>query len=293
MSKYDITDDMNQWEYAIYNMLQRQKEMGIIPTTKPTAATPEEQIEESLKNPYESQAETTPKPRTDNSSKNPYAQRENPYAPVAKSPYKDDYGAKPAPKPAEEVIEEEEEEERKEPWKNFAEKKAELIRRSIEHLQKKDCEGFKAHIYLDTEGKMTTGIGANIDNKATFMSLDWQINGRPATYAEKLKAYNDFLDLKAKNKYGEKYGAKYFKDISTMRLPNETIYRLCREHVEDDIAMLRAGVKGFDDFPIELQEVLVDIRYNTGNLYRHKWPKLRKALDERDLESIYDNVNRY
>ena len=49
------------------------------------------------------------------------------------------------------------------------------------------------------------------------------------------------------------------------------------------------------DFPLPLKEVLLDIQYNTGNLNQQNWPKLYKAIREKNVwgkEGIVENVNR-
>ncbi len=295
MSKYDITDDMNQWEYAIYNMLQRQKEMGIIPTTKPTAATPEEQIEESLKNPYESQAETTPKPRADNSSKNPYAQPENPYAPSAKSPYKYDYGTKPRPEPAEEVIEEEEEERDDDPdclHMDINKKMDLLLTKAKDHLRRKDAEDMIEHLYLDIYGNITIGVGKVINDEETFMSVNFMINGRPATKAEKRAAYKRFKELQEQGEYGESIKADKYKTKSPLRVTRQTMEDLLDRHVRNDIRRLRSGMPEFESLPLPLQEVLVDIRYNSGAITVDNWKYLREGISEKNLTKIMANIRR-
>lgn len=199
-------------------------------------------------------------------------------------------------KEPEEIEEEEEEEEIISPtlptFKNVNEKMAELSRRTRERLKRPDMEGSKDHIYLDSEGYISTGVGANINDKNAFMCLDWQKNGRPATQEEKEAAYNHFLQLQKDKKYGKGKKAEEFEKESDLRLPQATIDRLLDEHIQRNLRPLRTGIAGFDDFPIELQEVLLDIRYNTGNLFRSKWPKLREAIDKRDLDGIYNNVHR-
>ncbi len=194
-------------------------------------------------------------------------------------------------------VEEEEEEEEfpsldKELFKTVQEKDAELLKRAREHLKKPGVEDSVDYVYIDTEGYISTGVGANVDNKADFMRLDWQKGDRLATTKEKDEAYNHFLQMKADKKYGKQKRASQYEKESDLRLPEATINRLLEAHLKNDITQLRAGIKDFDKLPLELQEVLLDIRYNTGGVTRSKWPKLRKAIDEKKLQDILNNVNR-
>ena len=59
-----------------------------------------------------------------------------------------------------------------------------------------------------------------------------------------------------------------------------------------NITYLRTTFTGFDNFPIELQEVLLDIKYNTGNVSQENWSKLHQAIKNKDLKMICDNVHR-
>lgn len=168
-----------------------------------------------------------------------------------------------------------------------------LLWDAVERLRDRKFEGLIQHIYLDTEGKMTTGIGALVDDEATFMNVDWLVNNeRPATMAEKKAAYNRFLDLKKQNKYGPKYGAGYYKDKSNLMVSDEYANKRAYAHLQNDLKKLREGIAGFDDLPYQLKEVLLDIRYNTGSVTRGNWKYLRAGIDKKDLNQIYNNVNR-
>lgn len=168
-----------------------------------------------------------------------------------------------------------------------------LLWDAVERLKTPDFENFIPHIYLDTKGKMTTGIGALVDNEATFMNVDWLVNNeRPATMAEKRAAYNRFLDLKRQNKYGPKYGAGYYEKESNLRVPEEYARQRAYEHLKNDLANLRYEFKDFDSYFYPLKESLLDITYQTGPIIEKEWPNLRAGIRERNLSKIYNHVNR-
>lgn len=150
---------------------------------------------------------------------------------------------------------------------------------------------------MDTEGKITIGIGTNINNRQTFDKIDFMVDGRPATIQERQKAWDTFQDLKRKGKYGRKYGATYYAQYSSLRITNQKIYEYCEEHLKKNVATLKEEFTDFDNFPIELQEVLLDIQYNTNDFAKedkdNKWPRLRESIKTRNFGLMVNNVNRW
>ena len=165
-----------------------------------------------------------------------------------------------------------------------------LLARAREHLR--DEEGFKDFIYLDTKGKKTVGVGTNVDDRKKFMSINWQKDNRPATEQEKNEAFEVFERAKKRKEYGQRYGAKRYENKSSLRISKETSDKLLNDHLNDDLISLRKTFTEFDNFPEKLQDVLLDIKYNVGNVSDEKWPKLHKGIKNRDLNSILKNVHR-
>lgn len=168
-----------------------------------------------------------------------------------------------------------------------------LLREVAERLKGPKFEGYVPHIYLDTEGFITTGVGALVDDEKTFMAIDWLVDGiRPATDAEKQAAYNRFQDLKRQKKFGQDYGAGYYKDKSRLHVSEAYALQRMNEHVQNDLERLRNGIDGFDNLPYPLKEVLMDIRYTSGSVTRDNWKHLRDGIDKKDLTQIFNHVNR-
>lgn len=153
-------------------------------------------------------------------------------------------------------------------------------------------EGSKQYIYLDTKGFKTIGAGTKIDDENTFMQINWQVNGRPATEAEKQQAFEIFELLKQKGKFGKGINAERYEDASNLRIDEREILRLLEEHLRQDLKKLKSGFPNFDSLPLPLKEVLLDIRYNTGSVRRSKWPNLYEAIEKHDIAWTADEVNR-
>lgn len=86
--------------------------------------------------------------------------------------------------------------------------------------------------------------------------------------------------------------AEDFEQYTPLRISDEESYRLAQEHMLNDLTHVRQQFSDFDKFPEPLKEVLLDIQYNTGNLTRNNWPKLYRAIDNRDVNGIIQNVHR-
>lgn len=168
----------------------------------------------------------------------------------------------------------------------------------------KDMENPLDYIYIDTTWNKTTGAGTNVDDWDTFNKINWQMNGRSATEAEKRAAFNAFQKEIIQGRQNKDANGKiiknnkkasYYDDYSSIRLAQGEIERLLRNHIAADIKYLRKEFPDFDTYPPELQNVLLDIKYNTGNVSAENWPNLRKAIAEKNLsgdKGILNNVHR-
>ena len=169
----------------------------------------------------------------------------------------------------------------------------------------KDKEKPLDYIYIDTTWNKTTGAGANVDDWDTFNQINWMVNGRPATEAEKRAAFDyfDSITSKGKQNVDEKGNlikknnnkADAYRNKSQLRISFNEIDRLLRNHITEDIKYLQKEFPDFASYPPELQNVLLDIKFNTGNVSQENWPKLRKAIAEKNLfgkDGIIYNVHR-
>ena len=162
----------------------------------------------------------------------------------------------------------------------------------------------KNHIYIDTTWNKTSGIGANVNDWDTFKNINWQINERAATEEEKRAAFDVYqkdIDMGLKNKDAKgnviknNKKADAYKSYSQLTLNDEEINKLLKQHLQDDIKYLQKEFPDFASYPPELQNVLLDIKFNTGNVSQENWPKLRKAISEKNLfddEGVLKNVHR-
>jgi len=170
-----------------------------------------------------------------------------------------------------------------------------LYARMWENL--KEQEGVKPHPYLDTKGLITIGGGANVNDWNVFKNLNVTVNGVPATEAQKQEAYNRMRRLSDEKDVNGNYvnrnlKAKAFENKTNIRISDAEARGLAQNHMNNDLAHLREEFSDFDNFPLPLKEVLLDIQYNTGNLNQQNWPNLYRAIRNRDVSGIVSNVHR-
>ena len=162
----------------------------------------------------------------------------------------------------------------------------------------KEYENFIENPYLDTKGYITTGYGANINNKEDFMKVNFMINGKPATDAEKEQYYYHLRDMSMLVDENNKFvyhntKAENFAKSTPLRISQEDALNMAQNHMINDLAQVRREFANFDDLPIPLKEVLLDIQYNVkGGIKKANWPKLYQAIVDKNINKIAANVSR-
>ena len=155
--------------------------------------------------------------------------------------------------------------------------------------------------YIDSKGLITIGGGANVNDWNVFKNLNVTIDGIQATEAQKWEAYNRMRQLSEEKNANGNYvnrnmKANFFKNKTNIRISDSEALRLAQNHMNNDLTHLRGEFSDFDSFPLPLKEVLLDIQYNVkGGISEKKWPKLYKAIREKNVfgkDGIVKNVNR-
>ncbi len=174
-----------------------------------------------------------------------------------------------------------------------------LIDRAVTRLAR--IEGSKNHAYIDSTWNKTVGIGENVDDWNTFNSVNWKIGDIPATEEQKRVAFNMLqsdiiagrqnIDAEGKVIKNDR-SADSYSNYSPLTIDATEKYRLLNNHLTKDTRYLYREFPEFDTYPRQLQDVLLDIKFNTGNVSRDNWPILRGAIDQRNLDVMAVNVNR-
>ncbi|MDR0587768.1 MAG: hypothetical protein LBG61_02160 [Burkholderiales bacterium] len=153
------------------------------------------------------------------------------------------------------------------------------------------------HMYLDTEGVVTIGIGHAIKTVALAKKLPFlKADGSSATPAEIETEFNTIHALPAGMKY------TYYQPHTTLHLDEDGIEQIFRVDIEGapngswtrakNSYNNRFGAGSFDHLPWEIKEILNDIAFN-GGLNRDKTWKLVGALRQQDWIVALAHSRRY
>ena len=132
-------------------------------------------------------------------------------------------------------------------------------------------EGRIPHLYLDTVGKVTVGIGHMVPNKVAINSVTMYKKGAKsllvATTAEKHAEYDAIKKLP----YGMSYGAASYERHTTLVMTDVDINAQRDKHIQSFYSELKGYytaangfAEAFDAMPVEVQKALFDMVFNLG-----------------------------
>ncbi len=150
-------------------------------------------------------------------------------------------------------------------------------------------EGRCNHMYKDTRGYVTTGIGNLVKTADDAARLPWvdAKTGQPASDAQIRTAFQAV----AGGPDGKKAGA--YEKLTTLRLPDEVVTELATQRLEREfLPGLRRQFPGFDQFPPAARAALVDMAYNLGLGGLAKFEKLNTACLQGDWEAAAQECHR-
>ena len=163
----------------------------------------------------------------------------------------------------------------------------------------KQHEGIKEHPYLDSVGFLTIGIGNNISKLENFMALNLVDikDGHTLNSTEKENLYAQIISDIQTGKFAEANYSRY--NVPATEIENEFNHQLEQSYHE-----LEMKFPYFHTFPITVQQALVDMQFNMGNVAfqatphvvgKRKysgWPKLFDAINNRDWQTAATHSHR-
>ena len=150
--------------------------------------------------------------------------------------------------------------------------------------------------YLDNTGRITAGVGQNVDNWNSFKQLGF-INSntkQPASEAEKQSGYDALTAVKP-TMTGKP--AEAFQNTTTLKLPDSEQSKLLTDRIRSDEPKVRAalgtdadGNSVYDKLTDGQKAVMHDIQFSTkGGL--NTYPNLIRAAKDGTLEQHYQEVD--
>lgn len=164
----------------------------------------------------------------------------------------------------------------------------------------KSSENDLEYMYLDTGNNVTVGIGFMLPNPKAAQEFPFSFNFQKQATPEEIKdAYNRVKNSNlGLNIVAEAFDPRENKIFLPIYLPEEFTQVKLRARLQEDIKHLRNKFSDFDDYPLNVQKALLDMHFNLGiggfseNGYINSkgkkipgWPKLFKAVNERDWET--------
>jgi GH24 family phage-related lysozyme (muramidase) len=156
--------------------------------------------------------------------------------------------------------------------------------------QLKDSESYVPHMYCDTTGNVTIGIGKKLNdvNHAKKFGFINTKTGKTAT-ADEIK--KDFETVKGNCK--SNYKAKAYKKHTQLILSKGTIENQIKKDVDEFERQLNQKIKNFKTLPPEVQQALIDMSFNVGtNGMVTRFPNLMKAINKKDWNKAAKESNR-
>lgn len=157
------------------------------------------------------------------------------------------------------------------------------IRKKLE-----EYEGLVEHIYRDSKGFATVGVGHMMPNIQAAQQLPFYTQqGSKATAAE-IKVDYDAVMKQPSNRL-----ANYYKRFTKLKMRRLDIDQLTNKHIDAFHKELKIIYLDFDKFPSEAKLALFDIIFNVGmtNL-KNKWPTMNAAIKAKDWSKAATNSNR-
>jgi GH24 family phage-related lysozyme (muramidase) len=150
-------------------------------------------------------------------------------------------------------------------------------------------EGSCRHMYVDTRGHVTTGVGHLLRDPTAAAALPWfhRATGKPATTDEIRSAFREVGALGAGHKAGS------YQRASDLVLPQAKLEQLAATRLESEfLPGLRRLCPRFDGYPLPAQRALVDMAYNLGVGGLAKFQTLIAACQRGDFAAAADACHR-
>jgi GH24 family phage-related lysozyme (muramidase) len=149
-------------------------------------------------------------------------------------------------------------------------------------------EGRVPHLYLDSRGFVTVGVGHLLSSAAKAQELAFVTDsGESATTEMIAEEYKQIAEQEAN------HAAIYYQSFTQLRLSDSAIDQLTEKHIDSFYTELKTIYSEFDSFPTDIKLALFDLIFNLGmtNL-RKKWPKLNGCIAAKDWNSAAENCRR-
>ena len=160
----------------------------------------------------------------------------------------------------------------------------------------KEFEGSFTHMYLDTKGYVTVGVGHLLSSAAVAAGLAFDITREAAAdpkapkpalpgKVEKATAEEIKKDYAEVSKQTKGLKAAAYAKYTKVRLPQTVIDSLLQGDLDDVASGVRSKFAKFDSWPQAAQEAVLDMAFNMGTNFFASWPNFKKAIEGQDWDT--------
>ena len=154
----------------------------------------------------------------------------------------------------------------------------------------KVSEGSISHMYLDTVGKVTVGVGNMLPNVAAAQKLGFVVRKTPSKKATADQIKTDFETI---SKQTKGLVASKYKKHTLLDLPATAIDKLLDSRIDGFKKQLKVKFPKFSTYPLTVQFALTDMAFNLGaNGVVTKFPTFTKHIKAEDWKKAADESNR-
>ena len=160
----------------------------------------------------------------------------------------------------------------------------------LQKLRKKlgEYEGAIPHMYLDSKGLVTVGVGHLIINLQSAQKLPFVTQKAIKATSKEIQADYDLVKKQSGNML-----ASYYKRFTKLKLSPIEIDKLTNKHIDTFYKEIKKIYSDFDSFPSEAKLALLDLIFNVGMTdLKNKWPSLNKEVKAKEWGKAALNSNR-
>lgn len=159
----------------------------------------------------------------------------------------------------------------------------------LARLRKKleEYEGKINHMYIDSEGYVTIGVGHLITNATSAQNLTlYTTKGKKATKPE-IKLDFDTVNKQIKNKL-----ASYYKQFTKLTMKDVDIEKQLDKHIVSFEKELKRVYSGFSALPEDVKLALFDMIFNLGQRNLKAYKNMNAAIAKSDWLTAAKESNR-
>lgn len=156
-------------------------------------------------------------------------------------------------------------------------------------IKSTDFENSIPHMYLDSVGAVTVGVGNKLSSVADTQKLTF-INRQTKKAATPQEIKSDFESVKNQSK-GLRAAA--YEQYTKLYLPEAAIDELLNTRITETKNALKRNFPKYESYPLTVQFALVDMAFNLGITgLIQKFPTFKKAIESEKWKEAANESNR-